>query len=187
MMFLWMGLFAAGVVVLDQLSKYWVTQHIAPWGCTDPAACAQHIETLVEKGMLPVEEALPKALPGVEGVFNLLHVHNTGAAWSSFSGQIWLFTLIFIAFAGFIIWEFSTKKMGFTTFERWCVVAVFAGGLGNMIDRLRLGFVIDMIQTEFINFPVFNVADIFITCGCILLIAHLVLFNKEFWKDDKKK
>ena len=55
-----------------------------------------------------------------------------------------------------------------------------------MIDRLRLGYVIDMIEVEFIRFPVFNVADSFITCGVILLLVHLVFFNKEFWKDEKK-
>ena len=66
-------------------------------------------------------------------------------------------------------------------------MAVFAGGLGNMIDRLRFGYVVDMIATEFIDFPVFNVADCFITCGCILLMLHLVFFNREFWKEEKKK
>ena len=55
-----------------------------------------------------------------------------------------------------------------------------------MIDRLRFGFVVDMIEVEFINFAVFNIADCFITCGCIALLAHLVLFNKDFWKDEKK-
>ena len=55
-----------------------------------------------------------------------------------------------------------------------------------MIDRLRYGYVVDMIKTEFMEFPVFNVADCFITCGCIMLLVHLVFFNKAFWKDGKK-
>ena len=62
-----------------------------------------------------------------------------------------------------------------------------AGAVGNIIDRIRLGFVIDMINLEFMEFPVFNVADCFICCGCIALMVHLVFFNKDFWKDDKKK
>ena len=66
------------------------------------------------------------------------------------------------------------------------MAAIYGGGLGNMIDRLRLGYVVDMIETEFMAFPVFNVADCFITCGCIALIASLILFNKEFWKEEKK-
>ena len=77
--------------------------------------------------------------------------------------------------------------MPFTTFERWCIAVIYAAGLGNMIDRLCLGYVVDMVKTEFMNFPVFNVADCFITCGCIVLLVHLFFFNKEFWKDDKKK
>ena len=85
-----------------------------------------------------------------------------------------------------LIWEFSKKRLAFTNLERWCIVAIYGGGLGNMIDRLRLGYVVDMIETEFISFPVFNVADCFITCGCILLLIHLFLINKEFWKEEKK-
>ncbi len=122
----------------------------------------------------------------IPGFLSLTYVQNDGAAFSMLEGQHWLFVLVFAIFAAFIIWEFPKKRLPLKTFERFCIVAVFAGGLGNMIDRLRLGYVVDMIQTEFMNFPVFNVADCFITCGCIALIAHLIFFNKEFWKDEKK-
>ena len=71
-------------------------------------------------------------------------------------------------------------------FERWLVAAIYGGGLGNVIDRVRLGYVVDMIEVDFMNFAVFNVADCFITCGCILLMVHMIFFNKEFWKDEKK-
>ena len=94
--------------------------------------------------------------------------------------------LIFILFTVGIVWEFSGKRMPFKTFDRWCIAAIYAGGLGNMIDRQRLGYVVDMIAVDFMDFPVFNVADCFITCGCIALLVHLVFFNKEFWKEEKK-
>lgn len=158
MLYLFMGLFAALIVAADQFTKYLTLAHIPLHGHVD-------------------------VLPGVVG---LTYVRNTGAAWSSFEGMLWLFALIFLLFTAGIIWEFSKKRMPFTTFERWCIAAIYGGGLGNMIDRLRLGYVVDMIQTEFMDFPVFNVADCFITCGCILLLVHLFLFNKEFWKDEKK-
>jgi len=158
MQYLFMGLFALGIVAADQLSKLWVLQNIP-------------LYTQVE------------AIPGL---FHLTYVRNTGAAFSAFQGMQWLFALIFLVFTLAIIWEFSQKRMPFTTWERWCIAAVYAGGLGNMIDRLRFGYVVDMIEVEFMNFPVFNVADCFITCGCILLIAHLVLFNRDFWKEEKK-
>jgi len=159
MQYIFMVLFAAAVVVADQLSKLWVVEHIALHG---------HVE----------------AIPGL---FHLSYVQNTGAAFSTFRGQQWLFAVIFAVFTAAIIWEFSKKRMGFSTFDRWCIVAVFAGGLGNMIDRIRLGYVVDMIALDFMNFPVFNVADCFITCGCIALMISLVFFNKSFWKDSKKK
>ena len=156
---LFMALFAAGIVAADQISKALVLTHI-PLG-----------------GEVPV-------LPGVVG---LTYVRNFGAAFSSFQGMQWLFAVIFIVFTVAVIWEYRKKAMPFTKLERWCIAAIYGGGLGNMIDRLRFGYVVDMIETQFMEFPVFNVADCFITCGCILLIAHLILFNKDFWKEDKKK
>ena len=158
MQFILMGLFAAAVVAADQLTKYLVVTQIPLHGHVD-------------------------VLPGVVG---LTYVQNTGAAFSSFSGQQWLFALIFVVFTGLVVYDLIKKKMPFTPLERWCIAAVWAGGLGNMIDRVRFGYVVDMIETEFISFPVFNVADCFITCGCILLMVHLVFCNREFWKDEKK-
>ncbi len=159
MQYLFMILFVAGATALDQWTKFLVLENIPLYG---------HVE----------------AIPGV---ISLTYVQNTGAAFSSFKGMQWLFLLVFIMFTVGVVWEFIKKKMPFTTFERWCIAAIYAGGLGNMIDRLRFGYVVDMIKTEFMNFPVFNVADSFITCGCVLLLVHLFFFNREFWKDEKKK
>ena len=152
------ALFAAGIVAADQITKYLVVANIP----------------------------LSGEVPFLPGIVKLTHIHNTGAAFSSFEGQQWLFSLIFLAFTGILLWEYFKKPMAFTRFERWCIAAIYAGGLGNMIDRLRLGYVVDMIATEFMDFPVFNVADCFITCGCTAMMVSLFLFNKSFWKDDKK-
>lgn len=158
MQFLLLSLFAIGVAAVDQVTKYLTVANIA----------------------------LHQRLEFIPGVLNLTYVQNTGAACSSFEGMQWLFAAIFILFTVAIVYEYFKKPMPFTRLERWCIFAVYGGGLGNMIDRVRLGYVVDMIQTDFMDFPVFNVADCFITCGCILLIAHLALFNKEFWKEGKK-
>lgn len=157
MQFVFMGIFALVIVAVDQLTKLWIVGNIP-------------LHTQVD------------AIPGL---FHLTYVRNTGAAFSSFQGMQWLFLLVFIAFTAAIIWEFSKKRWPFTDLERWCIASVYAGGLGNMIDRLRLGYVVDMIEVDFITFPVFNVADCFITCGVILLLVHLILFNRDFWKDEK--
>ena len=120
------------------------------------------------------------------GVLSWTYAKNTGAAWSMLEGQRWLFVLIFAVLTVLLILEYFKFHMNFTTFERWLIAAVYAGGLGNIIDRVSLGYVVDMIHTDFMDFPVFNVADCFITCGCIGLMIHLIFFNKQFWKDEKK-
>lgn len=123
----------------------------------------------------------------IPGFLSFTNVRNTGAAFSALEGQIWLFVLFFIVFTALIVWEVVKKPIGFSGFERICLAAVYGGGLGNMIDRIRLGYVVDMIKTEFISFPVFNVADCFITCGCIALMISLLFFHQEIWGSDKKK
>ena len=158
MQYILMVLMAGSIVAADQLFKLWVV------------------------GNIP----LYQQIPAIDGLFHLTYVQNTGAAFSSFQGQLWLFVAIFAVLTVGVIWEFTTKKMGFSSFERWCIAAIYAGGLGNMIDRLRLGYVVDMIEVEFMNFPVFNIADCFITCGCIAMIVSLVFIHKGFWKDEKK-
>ena len=157
MTYILMALFAAGIVALDQWTKALTVAHIP----------------------------LYRDIPVLDGLFHLTYVQNTGAAFSSFRGQQWLFALIFTVFTLALLWELWKKTLGLTKFEHWCIAAVWAGGLGNMIDRVRLGYVVDMIEVEFIRFPVFNGADCFITCGCVLLIAHLILFNRDFWKNNK--
>ena len=158
MQFFYYVLFVAGIVATDQVTKFLTVANIP----------------------------LYQDVPFLPGVLNLTYVQNTGAAFSSFEGQQWLFALIFLVVTGLMLFEYFKKPMGFTTFERWCIAAIYGGGLGNMIDRVRMGYVVDMIETSFMEFPVFNVADCFITCGCVLLMGHLVLCNKQFWKDKKK-
>ena len=158
MSFFYYILFVAGIVAADQITKYLTVLYIPSLG----------------------------AQPFIPGLLQFNYVQNTGAAFSSFEGQQWLFALIFVIFTGLILWEYFRGNMGFTAFERWCIAAIYAGGLGNMIDRVRQGYVVDMIQTQFMDFPVFNVADCFITCGCVALMISLCLFHKDFWKDDKK-
>ena len=158
MMYALMALFVGVIVALDQWTKVLTLSNIA----------------LYEK------------VPFLDGLFHFTYVQNTGAAFSSFEGAMWLFALVFALFTALVIYDLEKKAMPFTVLERWCIAAVYGGGLGNMIDRLRLGYVVDMIEVEFIRFPVFNVADCFITCGCVLLLVHLIFFNKDFWKEEKK-
>ena len=141
----------------------------------------------VTKYLTVANIALNQDVEFLPGFLGLTYVQNTGAAFSSFEGMQWLFALIFAAFTVGLVWEYRKQSLKLSAFEWWCVMAIYGGGLGNMIDRLRLGYVVDMIETKFMRLPVFNVADCFITCGCVALMASLILFNKEFWKDEKNK
>ena len=147
-----------GAVAADQVTKWLVVTNIPLYGRVD---------------------FIPKVL-------SFTYTQNTGAAWSMLEGQRWLFVGIFVVLTALILLEYFKFPMPFTTFDRWCIAAIYAGGLGNMIDRVRLGYVVDMIRTDFMEFPIFNVADCFITCGCFALLVHLIFFNKEFWKEEKK-
>ena len=158
MALLYYSLFAAVIVAADQFTKYLTVANIE----------------------------LYADVPFIPGLLQLTYVQNTGAAFSSFEGQQWLFALIFAVFTFLVVWEYRKNSMGFLPVERWCIAAIYGGGLGNMIDRVRLGYVVDMIETQFITFPVFNVADCFITCGCFAMLFSLLFINKSFWKDDKK-
>jgi signal peptidase II len=158
MSFIFFVLFAVAIVVADQLTKLWVVAQIP----------------------------LYSQVEALDGLFHLTYVRNFGAAFSSFQGMRWVFVVLFVLLTAALLYEYFKKPMPFNTFERWCLAAIWGGGLGNVIDRVRLGYVVDMIEVEFITFPVFNVADCFITCGCIALMVSLILFNKGFWKEDKK-
>lgn len=155
---LFFGLLAALIVIADQITKRLVLKGIELHGYV-------------------------KAIPGL---FHLTYVQNTGAAFSSFQGMRWMFVGIFLVLTAVLLFEYFKKPLPFTTFDRFCLVAVYGGALGNVIDRIRLGYVVDMICVDFMDFPVFNVADCFITCGAVLLMVHLIFFNKAFWKDEKK-
>ena len=158
MKFLKLSLFAGAIALVDQITKYFTVANIA---------LSQDVEL-------------------IPGFLGLTYLRNTGAAFSSFEGMQWLFALIFLVFTLGICYEYFKKPMPFIGLERWCIAAIYGGGLGNMIDRVRLGYVVDMIETKFMDFPVFNVADCFITCGVILLLVHLAFFNKAFWKEGSK-
>ena len=151
MFYVFLAVIAAAIVGLDQWTK-------ALTLAADRA------------GSLPSESIL--------GIFHITHTENDGAIWGILGGQTWLFILIMVLFLvvlGVMIWrKWLTKK-----FEWICLAAIAGGGIGNMIDRLVSGSVTDMIKFDFVEFPVFNVADCFITVGCIALLVYILFFDRE--------
>lgn len=153
--YLVLAAFAAAIVALDQWTKWLVRRDLPLYASKD----------------------------SILGIFHITHVENTGGAWSMFSGQLWLFIgvmAIFVALIVVLIWKQWLKK----PFEWWCLAAILGGGIGNLIDRLANGRVTDMICLDFVNFPVFNVADCFITVGCFALIVYVIFLDRT---EDKKR
>lgn len=115
-------------------------------------------------------------IPLIGDWFSLYYVRNTGTAFSMFSGNkfitIVLTSAIIVACLVFIIIEVRKGSRVLPLL----LTAICAGGIGNMIDRLTLGYVTDMISCW--SFAVFNVADIFVTCGCIITVIYVLLDSR---------
>ena len=127
---------------------------------------------------LPLGETRP-LLPGL---VELKTVHNYGAAWSSFSGQRWLLaavtTCIVLLVLTALIRRLVRHPLGVLA---GCLI--ISGGLGNIVDRVRLGYVVDMFNFQFMDYPVFNVADMCIVCGCVLGLIYYQWFYEKYDKE----
>lgn len=138
-------------VIIDQVVKYWVSKNV-------------------------FGEVVVRFIPGVLSIAN---VHNDGAAFSFLSGANARipFIVITVIFLILVIIALATDFIS-GRFSRWCMVMIAAGGLGNCIDRVINGWVQDMFKVELFNFPVFNVADIYITVFAILFVIAM-LFERQ--------
>ncbi len=113
--------------------------------------------------------------PIIKGVFNLTYINNGGAAFGMLQGKTWLL-LSLTFFMMLICVGMIIKKTYRTPLIYWSVMLILAGGIGNMIDRfLRGGQVVDFIETAFIDFPVFNVADISVCVGAGLMFLYFLI------------
>lgn len=111
--------------------------------------------------------------PFIPKILSLTYLRNTGAAFSILENQQWLFVVITLVVIGAAIWYLSKHIKG----SVWLLSAlclIIAGGIGNFIDRMRQGFVVDMFQLDFINFAIFNVADSYLTIGVLVLIVMML-------------
>ncbi len=133
------------------------------------------------KALVVAHMAVGESIPLLDGVFHITYVRNAGAAWSSFSGKTFFLLAVTVIILVLLVGlYFKVCKVGGYKDIKLLSIFVFGGAIGNMIDRVRLGYVVDMFDFCLINFPVFNVADIFVTCSMIVLI-FLVIFK---YKDE---
>lgn len=116
---------------------------------------------------------LGEVKPFLPKILSLTYLRNTGAAFSILENQQWLFAVITLVVIGAAIWYLSKHIKG----SIWLLSSlslIIAGGIGNFIDRMRQGFVVDMFQLDFVNFAIFNVADSYLTIGVLVLIVMML-------------
>ena len=143
------AIIAAVILIGDQWLKYWVTVNIT---------------------LSTGDVAL------IPGVIKLVNIHNSGAAFGllgSASYARWLFLGVAALFIIVII-VILAKRLFKSRFANWCAVLALAGAVGNCIDRALYGYVVDMFKLEFMDFAVFNVADIFLVIACFAFIIYLI-------------
>ena len=140
------------MIALDQIVKYWAFTSLK----------------------------IQSSIPLIENVFHLTYVENRGAAFSLFAqfDSRWIFVslAVGVTIAIFIVLRINYLQTGL---GRWSLVLVAAGALGNAIDRVVHGFVVDLFDFRLINFPVFNVADIFICVGGALFVIYFMFQHKD--------
>lgn len=121
----------------------------------------------------------------IAGLFEFRLVHNTGAAWGIFSDSTFalgVFSVIVCVFLLVVLFTHIRKNAGLV--QTFGLALVFAGGAGNAVDRLSYSYVIDFINAKFIDFPVFNVADIGVTCGIAIFLVAMLLHD---WRSRPEK
>ncbi len=149
---------AVFAVIADQISKYFVVETIE----------------------------LYETVPFINGFMSFYHTRNTGAAFSMFSDSRWVFMVMsfvsMIVIAWLLVKEYKRHKLMTIS-----LAMVLGGGIGNMIDRIRLGYVVDFFKTDFMRFAIFNVADCFVSVGAVLLAVYVIFFEAKVEAEMKAK
>ena len=140
------------IIILDQLSKYLTASKLD----------------------------LGQTINLIPNVLSVTHVQNSGAAWSIFEGEMVFFYLITILVVAFLIYLLHREGKN-SALLATAIAFMMGGALGNFIDRLFHQYVIDMIQVDFMSFPIFNIADIALTTGVILMLVA-VLYDEYMKK-----
>ena len=139
----------------------------------------------VTKILVAGNMVLYESIPVIPKLFSLTYIHNYGAAWGMFSEHRWVFLIITAAALMIMpIILYRYRKLHFLF--GFSLSMILAGAIGNMIDRVFLGYVVDFIEAVFIDFPIFNVADICVVVGAVLMAIYLIFLDKTFFVDKPK-
>ena len=120
-----------------------------------------------------------ETVPVIDNFFNLTYVQNRGVAFGLFQGKIDIVSILALVAICLILFYFCKNFKKISFLERIAYTMIFAGAIGNMIDRLFRGFVIDMLDFRGIWSFIFNFADVWINIGVVLIIVEHVFFNRK--------
>jgi len=127
--------------------------------------------------------ALYETAPLLPGIVELFYIQNTGGGFSILTNHTQLLTVLTAALMAVI--AFVLVKRTFPhPLAMWTLTLILGGGLGNLADRVRLGYVVDMFNFQFMDYPVFNVADILVVCGTIGFAAYYLLLHDKITKKE---
>ena len=144
-------------IVLDQIVKYWAATDLQAIG----------------------------SIPLWKGVFHLTYCENTGAAFSKFTGQRWMLLAVTVVLLVGLLWALYKGWMQ-NAFGRLSLQLIIGGAIGNMIDRILMGYVVDMFDFCLIDFPIFNVADIFLCVGVGMMVIYILFMEPRIEKAKKE-
>ncbi len=155
-----MVLIVAVLIIIDQIIKYWALTSLAPIGTINV----------------------------IEGLLSFTYVENRGAAYGSFSSYTPVLAVIsFVLSIGIIYLIIKFDKYFKASIIKYGLVLTLAGAIGNFIDRAFRSYVVDMFQFTFIEFPVFNFADICVVIGTTIIMVGILFFEKDDVKKDEIK
>lgn len=153
---------ATVLIGLDRIVKIWAVEKLKPIGHMD----------FINIGKIDV--------------LDLTYIENDGAIFGSMSGQRWFlvgFTAIVIII-GIYAMFYMMKRSKFISIT---LMAFVSGGIGNLIDRIKFGYVVDMFEIKLFNFAIFNVADTYVTCAFVMIIVYMLIIEPIMGKKQKAK
>ncbi len=147
------------VILFDVLSKYLVVQLLLP---------------------------LERSVTVIPGILDFTYVENRGAAFGMLSNSRWIFMTVSVVFIFVLIYVLK-QKYSANALYTVSLCLFLGGGIGNMIDRIFLGYVVDFIEFTFVDFAVFNIADSAISVGAVLFVVYLIFFDMVFFPRKQRK
>ncbi len=113
-------------------------------------------------------------IPLISNIFHFTYIENRGAAFSVLQNKIWLFVVLTVFILAAIVVSIRKNHIR-TTFGKWSLYIIASGAIGNLLDRVVRGFVVDLFDFRLIHFPVFNVADILVCVGGVMFVGYIML------------